>query len=204
MKKLSPRALLLIFFGCGARPPADATAQREYPCVLHPPSELAPDFVVEQHVEASKDGHSGSFDAVVQKRGDELLVVGLGPMGIRAFVLRQRGTELTAEQRIGPAPPFPPRNVIIDVHRVFFKRLAGGAPDGVRTGELDDEDVVEVWRGGELVERRFSRPGFAGAVKIAFGPGCRADRCEPVNVHLVNEWFGYELRIDNRRFHAID
>jgi hypothetical protein len=171
---------------------------------MHPPAELSPNVLIEQHVEASKDGRSGAFDAVVQKRGDELVVVGLGPMGVRAFVIEQRGAEVTFEQRLGPELPFSPRNVLVDVHRTFFKGLPhpdGGSPDGIEHGTVDDEEVVETWRKGELVERSFTRPRErSGAVRVLYGPGCRADRCEPASVRLVNEWFGYELRIDNRRF----
>jgi Protein of unknown function (DUF3261) len=195
--------------GCGgARSmPQGERSEAIYPGVLHPPSELSPDLVVEQHVEASKDGQTGSFDAVVQKRGGELLMVGLGPMGIRAFVIKQVGTAIEVEQRMGPRLPFPARNVVVDVHRVFFKRLvvSDGAPDGELRGQIDDEDVVELWHEGSLVERRFSRPRErSGAVRVTYGPGCGVTRCEPATVRLVNEWFGYELRIDNRRYHALE
>lgn len=206
MKKAFTVAYLLLT-ACGGRPAADPAPVREYPCVLHAPRELGPDLVVEQHVEIAKDGRGGAFDAVLQKRGDELIVVGLGPLGVRAFVIRQQGAEVTSEQRIGPKPPFPARNVVIDVHRAFFKRLEiteAGEPDGSRSGQLDGEEVVEIWKSGELVERRFTRPSeMAGAVRVSYGPGCRTDRCEPSSVRLVNEWFGYELRIENRRFHSI-
>jgi len=165
--------------------------------------------VVEQRVEATKDGRTGAFDAVLQKRGGELVVVGLGPLGARAFVLGQDGTEARFEQRMGPPLPFPPRNVLVDVHRAFFKRLelqGGGAPpDGVHRGRLDGEDLVEVWRDGSLVERRFERPGeMEGAVRVIYGAGCRVHRCEPATIHIVNEWFAYELKIENRRFHFFD
>ena len=175
-------------------------ASTDYPGVLHPPNELSPDFVVEQHVELAKDDRHGAFDGVLQKRGDELVIVGLGPMGTRAFVLRQEGVEARFEQTMGPALPFPPRNVLVDVHRAFFKRL----PPGIERGELDGEDVTEVWKDGSLVERRYVRPAFRpGAVRVFYGEGCTRDRCEPKTVRIVNEWFGYEIRIDNRRYHSL-
>lgn len=183
---------------------AGTAAGRDYPGILHPPSELTPNFAVEQHVEAAKDGRTGGFDAVVQKNGDELVVVGLGPMGVRAFVLRQAGDAVHFEQRMGPELPFPPRNVLVDVHRVFFKRLptdASRAPE--RHGTIDDEDVTEVWNGDMLVERRYARAGQKGFVRVLYGPGCTAARCEPADVRVVNEWFGYELRIKNERYHAL-
>jgi hypothetical protein len=108
---------------------------------------------------------------------------------------------------MGPPLPFPPRNVLVDVHRAFFKRLplSDAAADGTHDGILDGEAVVEVWRAGSIVERRFSRPGeMNGSVRVLYGAGCSAARCEPSTIRLVNEWFGYELKIENRRFHAIE
>lgn len=185
---------------CGS-PPPPRDAKMSYPCILHAPIELSPDIVVEQHVVARHGEHEGAFDAVVQKRGAELLVVGLGPLNTRAFVLRQEGDGVRFEQRMGPALPFPPRNVLVDVHRAFFKRLPTAGPDGVFGGAIDDEVVTETWRGGELVERRFARADRPGrAVRVIYGPGCRSDACEPATMRVINEWFGYELAIENRRF----
>lgn len=201
-------ALLVAMAGCRASPPATPTVDPAESYRLRPPSELSPDVVVEQHVTATKDGKSGGFDAVVQKRGDELLLVGLGPMGVRAFVLRQQGSAISYEQRLGPTLPFSPKNVLVDVHRAFFKRLAEpqreAAPDGVWRGTIDDEEVVETWRAGVLVERRFGAPGQpAEAVRVVYGPGCRVERCEPATIDLVSERHGYRLAIENRRFHRI-
>ena len=192
-------ALAAVLVGCVS--PAAPVAGGDYRCVLHPPSELTPDFVVEQHVTARYGSREGSFDAVLQKRGNELLVVGLGPMNVQAFVVRQVGSDATLEQRLGPAPPFPPRAVIVDVHRVFFKRLPGDVEDGEVRGRIDDEDVTEIWRAGELRERRFARADRPGSVvRVRFGPGCRHARCAPATVRVVNEWFGYELLLEDRKF----
>ena len=76
-------ALLPLSLACGHPAPPPATPQAEYPAVLHPPAELHPDFSVHQRIEATSRGHSGSFDAVLQKQGNELVVVGLGPASVR-------------------------------------------------------------------------------------------------------------------------
>ena len=109
---------------------------------------------------------------------------------------------------MGPSLPFSARNVLVDIHRVFFKRLPivkeEGPLEGWRRGTLDGEEVSELWRGGMLLERRYLRPEFAKrAVRVLYGPGCRSDRCEPENVHVVNEWFGYSITIENRRYQAL-
>lgn len=191
------RLLVLVLAACApAKPPP---ADTEYPGIIHPASELTPDFMVEQHIEARKNDRTGGFDAVLQKKGGDLTIVGLGPVGIRAFVLRQVGTDATFEQSMGPAFPFPPRNVLVDVHRAFFKRLP---PDATK-GTIDDEEVTETWKDGTLVERDFHRGDRPGAIRVHYGPGCTRERCEPSTIRLVNEWFGYELTIENRRFQAL-
>ncbi len=195
-----------VLVGCASAPPAPREPVPDYPGVLHPPSELSPDFAVEQHVEVRQGERRGGFDAVLQKRGDELVLVGLGPMGVRGFVLRQEGEAVRFEQTLGPRLPFPPRNVLVDVHRAFFKRLPreSGAADGEVRGHLDDEEVTETWRGGELTERRYARPSFRpGSVRVLYGAGCTASLCTPETVKIVNEWFGYELVIENRRYHSL-
>jgi hypothetical protein len=196
----------LALAGCASAPPKPPQAERPYPCIMHPPSELTPDFSVSQHVEATAMGRTGAFDSVVQKHGNELVIVGLGPAGIRAFVLRQTGDAITFDQSFGPKLPFSERNVVIDVHRTFFKRLTTPAPPeaGAATikGTIDDEAVEEDWRDGSLVERRFSRPGssYHGVVRVTYGAGCTRERCAPVTTHLVNEWFDYALTITNTDF----
>ena len=209
MTRIFAGALLgLLTAACGASPAPRAEApSTEYPGILHPPSELSPDFAVEQHVELTKDGRRGAFDGVLQKRGAELVLIGLGPMGVRAFVLRQDGAEARFEQSMGPPLPFPPRNVLVDIHRAFFQRLPAAndaPPSGTQRGKLDGEEVTEMWRDGSLVERGFARPSFReGSVRVLYGPGCTRARCEPGTVRIVNEWFGYEIAIENRRFHRL-
>jgi hypothetical protein len=172
----------------------------EYPGVLHPPSELGPDFSMHQHVVATAGGQTGSFDGVLQKRGNQLVIVGLGPGGIRAFVLQQDGNAIKYERTMGPELPFPPRNIVLDVHRVFFKKLPPPqSGTGTVRGTLDDESVEEDWRDGNLVERRFTRPSSAhkGIIRITYTPGCTAEKCAPPSIRLVNEWFSYALTIES-------
>jgi hypothetical protein len=158
-----------------------------------------------QHVEAAAQGRTGGFDSVVQKHADELLIVGLGPAGIRAFVLKQSGDAISFERNIpGPELPFSPRNVVVDVHRAFFKKLPNPPASGTGTikGKVDDEEVEEDWRDGNLAERRFARPGtqYKGVVRVTYSPGCTRDRCAPEGLQLKNEWFGYALKIDCRDY----
>lgn len=195
MKYLAPiSSTALTLLACGpSSPPPQSAAQAEYPGILHPPAELHPDFSVHQHIEATAYGHSGSFDAVVQKNADKLVVVGLGPASVRMFVLEQTAAGVTFEQSFGPKLPFPPRNIVVDVHRAYFK----GLPEGTSSGTVDDERVDEIWRGQDLLERRFTRSDREGAIVIGYGPGCTRTRCAPSTITLKNPWFSYELKIEN-------
>jgi hypothetical protein len=205
----------VVLTGCGhaARTTVTSTTDPSgYPCVLHDPGTLPHDFMVRQSltIRAQRDGKTieGQLDAVLQKQRDTLVIVGFGPMNVKAFTLIQRGDRIEFTQFTGPELPFSPRNVVVDVHRVFFKRLpvpAEASYSGVVRGELDGEHVEETWRDGELRERVFTRPESTlhGAIRIELGPGCGLLRCEPESATLHNEWFGYTLTVANEGYETL-
>jgi hypothetical protein len=206
---------LVVFAGCGhaARTTVMSTTEPSgYPCVLHDPGTLPHDFMVRQSltIRARRDGKAieGQLDAVLQKQRDTLVIVGFGAMNVKAFTLTQRGERIEFTQFTGPELPFSPRNVVVDVHRVFFKRLpvpAEPSYSGVVRGELDGEHVEETWRDGQLRARVFTRPGSTlhGAIRVELGPGCGPSRCEPESATLHNEWFGYTLTIANEGYEKL-
>ncbi len=205
-------AFLVVLAACGGasrRYTFATNAASEYPCVLHPPASLPGSLFVRQRlsITAVREGRpfTGELEAVVQKSGDTLTIIGLGPMSVRAFSLVQRADRIEVEQHLGGELPFSPRNVVVDVHRVYWKRLPGPPPvDGVRRGSLDGEELEETWRGGELVALSFSRPGaFEGSVRVELGPGCSATACEPASATLYNEWFHYTLEIENDAYERL-
>lgn len=201
--------------GCGSsvrRTVISTTAPSEYPGVLHDPRTLPQDFMVRQTltIKAKRDGKpaEAELDAVVQKQGDTLLILGFGPMNVKAFTLTQRDGTVELVQLMGPDVPFSPRNVVLDVHRVYFKRLPAPAEagySGVIRGELDGETVEETWRDGQVRARVFTRPGgpLRGAVRVELGAGCDASRCEPESATLSNEWFDYTLSIVNQSYERL-
>lgn len=215
MKPLVRLLGLVALAGCGspARTTVISTTEpAEYPCVLHDPATLPGDFLVRQSlaIRARHDGKpvEGQLDAVVQKQGDTLMIVGLGPMNVKAFTLTHRGDRIEFIQYLGPELPFSPRDMLVDVHRIWWKRLAVPAEagySGLVRGELDGEAVEETWRDGEVRARVFTRPGSAlqGAVRIELGPGCGPIRCEPASVTLHNEWFDYTLTIVNQAYERL-
>lgn len=208
-------ALAVAGMACGSQARSlvvRTTDPAAYPCVLHAPRTLAPDFLVRQSltIRAQRDGEpvQGELDAVVQKQGDTLLIIGFGPMNVKLFTLTHREDVIEFHQLVGPALPFSPRDIVVDVHRVFFKRLPAPAEatfTGQLHGELDGEVVAESWRDGHLRERRFTRPGSAlrGAVVIELGPGCTAAACEPETVTLRNGWFDYTMALVNDEYESL-
>jgi hypothetical protein len=203
----------IVLFLLGLTACATTGAADGYPGVLHDPGEWPENFMVRQSIDLQArrgdrtvDGH---LDAVMQKQGDTLVIVGLGPMNARVFTLTQRGHEIDFVKGAGPDLPFSPRDILVDVHRVFFKALPrppGSGESGILRGELDGEHVEESWENGELRSRTFIRPGTAlhGAVRIEFAAGCRVDRCHPSSVIVKNEWFDYTLTITSQDYEALE
>ncbi len=209
---------MLVLAACGGGTPRKIViptdAPAEYPGVLHDPATLKPNFMVRQTLTLrSKSKYEGKpvegeIDAVLQKDGDSILIIGFGPMNIKAFTLLHKSTTITFENFVGRELPFSPRNILVDVHRVFFKRLPTPADpkySGVQRGQLDGETLEETWQDGELRGSVFTRPSstFKGAIRIQFGTGCAPDHCEPDTAMLRNEWFGYTLTIANESFERL-
>lgn len=209
-----------------AHPPAHF--EGEYPGQLRPPEVLGLDVVWRQRVTAEWDdgqGQSGSrgFEAVVQKSGPLLTMVGLSPFGSVGFAILLRGVEVEIRNESGEELPFPPRFVLLDFQRVFYPWVSesgGPLPDGEHLAEVGGEQVHELWAGGRLTERRFRRldgqpPGdlvvsysWAGAGPEAAAvsePGLSSGEARapaappwtaPSRAVLDNRWFGYKLVVD--------
>lgn len=169
--------------------------------MLHPPTDYAGDFAIDQRVTASFEARQQSFRAVLEKHGDSLVMVGLGPHGGRGFVLTQRGGDVTFESHLPEELPFPPEYMLLDVHRTWLVGLPG-APlaDGEHHGTIDDEEVTETWADGRLLSRAFRRVDGTppGVVTITYEGGLdpHVDAPAPTRVVLDNGWFGYRLELD--------
>jgi hypothetical protein len=135
----------LAIAACG--PPAAAPPPREYPGPLRAPSAYPTEVSIDQTVTAIHPQGSDSFRAVIEKRGDTLIMVGLGPHGGRAFVLAQEGDEVRFESQLPRELPFPARYMLLDVHRAWLLGLAG-APlaDGEHRDELEGGDRRDLGR----------------------------------------------------------
>jgi hypothetical protein len=157
--------------------------------------EIRGEFVWRQSVTATLREGSQRYEAVVQKRCGELVVIGLTPFGARAFTIRQRGLQVETEVEVAP-PPFAPEAVLYDVHRVFFASLGPVPADGERTVERDGEEIRETWKDGRLLTRSYRRLDGqpAGLVEIEYGADF-GPAGPPASAKLRSEWFGYALEI---------
>ena len=197
-------ALLVSSLAVGCTPPTVATATPEqlanaYPTVLQPPASLGADFMMEQEVTMTHAEGQNTFRAILQKRGDELVLLGLAPHGGRAFVLTQRGDEITFESFMPEELPFPPRYILHDIHRTWFQSAGDAAPDanGWREVERDGERIREHVGPAGVTERHFTRlDGVpAGTIVVRYGDGLAAGAPNaaqpPTETTFENGWFGY-------------
>jgi hypothetical protein len=178
---------------------------------LRDPRAFPHDFVDRQKIRATYGARSLSFDAVLQKLGDTLTLVGLTPFGSRAFVLRQVGATVSFQSFVPEQLPFPPRYMVVDIQRVFLPWIAtddAGSladPDGTREGTREGEGVREEWRGGRLLRRTFHRLNGhpPGTIVIEYGEGMSEGGALPPRVVLSNGWYGYRLEITTESHAAL-
>ena len=187
---------------CGG---AEGAAPR-YPGTLRPPSAMGADVMMRQRLTARwGEGEETAFDAVLQKQGNALVLLGLGPHGGRAFVLAQRDGAVSFEKFVDVDLPFPPEFILLDVQRVLFPRLSETPlPDGVHERVVDDERVTERWHSGKLVARTFERVDGdpAGTITIGYGEGWAPGE-QPPTVRFENGWFGYSLSVETLSYQPL-
>ncbi|MCA9616051.1 MAG: DUF3261 domain-containing protein [Sandaracinus sp.] len=202
---------LLVVAACGPRggggPPV-AGEGPGYPTRMVEPSAIEGDFLVEQEVRMTHPRGENTFRAVLQKRGGELILLGLAPHGGRAFLLKQDATGTSFESFMPFELPFPPEYILHDVHRTWFLGVAGeGSEVSV---ERDGERVVERRdASGAVLERSFERLDGQpdGVLTVRFGaglaPGAPMRAAPPDEVHFDNAWYGYRARIRTLRWQPL-
>jgi hypothetical protein len=163
-----------------------------------PPSTLSFDFQWRQRVTARWPTGTHSFEAVLQKREGQLILVGLSPLGLPGFVFRlNEAGELQVENRTGQALPFEPAYVVADVQRVFFPWLPTPDPGftGDRSGERAGTSIFEHYERGQLRERQLTRQTTSGREHIVIRYNSAAADA-PARADLSNQLLGYELVIE--------
>ncbi|MCB9877039.1 MAG: DUF3261 domain-containing protein [Planctomycetes bacterium] len=178
----------------------------DYPGALQPPATLPIEVQWQQRVTAAwregPDGelHERSFDAALLRRGDQLVVLGLSPMGSVGFSITLGADgAIGVDDKMPEQMVIPPRFILLDVQRAFYPWL----PAGTLEGDVGDEHVTERRDGDRLLERTFVRRSGEPAGAITVTCSWSADRSVDGEVHhapgrvvLDNGWFGYRLTID--------
>jgi len=162
------------------------------------PTAIAERFLWRQRVTASWDDHSESFDAVLQMDGEELILMGLGPMGRPGFIATLSASGVSFENRSGRCLPFAPDHIMADVQKVYYPWLSTVSEGftGTRAGEYESLQISETYAEGRLVMRTFQRSDAAdrGELRVRY-EGWQPGRTAPQRASLDNAWFGYELTI---------
>ena len=188
--------LLLLVAACGSTQTSQLLHPTRATGPLVNPSTLADDFVWRQRIEVRFRERRESFAAVIEKRADRLLLLGLTPFGTRAFALEQRGQKVTYTPYMQLTLPFSPLYILADVHRTFFRGLPR-APwsDGWHEGVIDHERIRERWQNGRLYQRTYQSLDRGGnAVAIEYAGGMQA-HVPARTIVLTSQRFGYVLTI---------
>ncbi|MDX2019522.1 MAG: DUF3261 domain-containing protein [Deltaproteobacteria bacterium] len=137
---------------------------------------------------------AATLEVVLQKQGNVLTMVGLTPMGTRAFVARQQGVTVTSDTQPNKLP-FPAALVFLDVNRSLFVGIGPTAlANGWHTQSSHGVDIKDLWRGGLLIDREMFDAQFNSKLSIRYSPGYKAGMA-PDTLVLTNHRFGYSLTI---------
>lgn len=201
-RSLCVYAVLTSVPGCtveSSRRPSNTPKQLpEYRGPLVDPVEMRRDFMWQQRVSALHGDRKGAFDAVVQKQGPELLVLGLTPMKTRGFSLTQKGTNIEYKQFVPFELPFAPASVLYDIHRAFFYNLLAPFPEeGVIESRFDDESIRDQFSNGHLERRTFFRvSGTQEDLVIEYSGEGYAETTPPRVTTIDNRAYGYRLIVE--------
>jgi hypothetical protein len=179
------------------------------PPALPPMRAQEPGFLARQTVIAHHQGKPARFDAVVQASGDELLLLGLTPMGTKAFAVRQRGALVTVERFVDMPLPAPAEAVLLDIHRAWLDdRPTQARADGWHRRRVtnDEGEVVRIderWAAGRLYERVWGRHRDAAADRVRWPDGLAPGEM-PKLVELEHPSLGLTLAIHTLEIRALD
>lgn len=112
-----------ILSGCASWPGGAGSCRP----ALHPVAALGADQRLRAGVRITRDDEVAQLDLVVEKHGDELVLVARNELGTVAFVLVQRGTRVEIQRSLPSALlPVPPRALLADVQEAL---LSSQGPD---------------------------------------------------------------------------
>jgi hypothetical protein len=175
---------LSIWLGACQQWPFSTRALRDCPGALASTESMTGDFLLQQSVRVRSGNSAWSLRLVSQLRGGELRLVGLDPLGVELFTLLQQGGEVDVDALPSPLLEIPPENLLRDLHRIRFLRLAEPDSDGVRHAIRGDIEIVETWEAGRLAQRSFSSAtrDRQRLAKVAFSVTGDAERATVENL----------------------
>lgn len=153
-------------------------------------------FALEQQLHGKYGEQEVNAHVVLQFETGVLRLVGLSPMGSRAFVVEQRGTEVHVENTMGRELPFDAKHVLVDVHRVLFRSAGPALAEGVQQRVDQGELVRDVYREGRLVERRFVAANQPNGRAVVITFSSKASPVTAPKVRINNQELGYTLEIE--------
>lgn len=185
MKSLGTALLLLLLASCATQHISGTEVG------LRPPSEVPLEFSWRQSVSVEHArGKERSFEAVLEKGPDRLVLVGLTPLQTVLFVAEQRSDgSVRFENRTGRDIPFDPGYILRDIQRAYYPWIEGPHRDGRRVGEVGGVRVEERYEGERLRERRF------GPVENPVVVEYEGADFPPRRVRIVDPNRGYVLTI---------
>lgn len=121
MGQRTAAALLLAGAACALQPPWGAPRLAACPGPLTS-TETIPDgdFVLRERVRIVGGEVDVGLELVVERRGNQLVVIGFNAFGAKIFSAVQRGNEVEATSHLGPGAAIPPDNVLRDLHAARF------------------------------------------------------------------------------------
>ena len=187
--------VVLALSGCATLASLRGRAVPACPGPLVSTADIEGDFLSRERVRYFVGDESTAFQQVVQKRGSELLLLGLHPLGAKLFSVVQRGLDVEIDAVPPPLLEVPPETLLADLHRVRFHRVADAGPEGTFRSVGAGSEIVEKWSKGRLRQRSFPRVGGGRGVWIEFPHADEGDGRGPVVVE--NPDCGYRAEIES-------
>ena len=169
-------------------------AVSECPGELRSTHDIAGDLRLELRYSLRSSSVDTAFRLAVEKRGDELTLVGLSPLGAVLFSVVQTGVDLEVDALPAAVLAVPPENVLRDLHRALFVGVASAPLDGEVHAVRDGTRLIEVWSDGRLRRRSFERAGGKppGEIVIEFVASPAEGLAE---ARIDNGWCGYRATL---------
>jgi hypothetical protein len=110
-------SLLLLATACSWLPFASRSIP-DCPGEIRSTEEIPGDFSLREQVTIWEGASEFPFELIAQKKGRELVLIGLSPIGAKLFTLVQIGDDTEVDALPAAALPISPLNVLRDMHRL--------------------------------------------------------------------------------------